>query len=680
MNESMPELAADDLLWLEDIDAEASLKWVRERNAQTEEAFFDAAFEADKARIFQIATRPDQIPFIGRRGAHVYNFWQDAQNKRGLWRRTTLANYQSDAPVWSILLDLDALAEQENEDWVWRGCTTLEPQHRRGLVFLSRGGGDAVVVREFDLEQKRFVEGGFFLPEAKGSAGWLDSNTLLVSSSLGSATSSGYARTVRKWKRDTPFENALIVFECEPHEMVVGGWRQREPEVERTVFHRALDFENSETFLENPDGSLWKLDVPLDADAVLHGEWLLVQLRSDWTLPERAFALDSLIAIRLEDFRAGSRDFAVLFEPKPRRTLQNFSWTRSRLILCVLDNLQSKVFVAEPGANGWNIEPLDDIFPNSTLNAWPLDQSSLDAGDEFLLSVSDFLEPATLCLVSEANRIEPLKSAPRAFDSSEYKVSRHEAPSVDGELIPYFQIGPKNQSAPLPTNLYGYGGFEVSLLPHYLGSTGDVWLEWGGVHVVANIRGGGEFGATWHKAGMREGKALTHEDFAAVARDLIARGVTTPAQLAAHGGSNGGLLVGNMLARFPELFGAIWCSVPLLDMKRYSHLLAGASWVSEYGDPDNEDDWAFLRKISPLHNLEPNRTYPPILLITARHDDRVHPAHARKMAARLEELGAKVWFYEPDDGGGHGAANKEQAARLSALGFAFLKRHLSRAA
>jgi prolyl oligopeptidase len=675
---SSPLVLDDPYQWLEAIESDEALAWVRERNARTQAALFGADFEADRARIYEILTRPDSIPFIGRHGGYFYNFWQDATHVRGLWRRTSPESYRSPEPEWEILLDLDALAHQENEDWVWHGCATLEPEHRLGLMFLSRGGSDASVMREFDLELKAFVAGGFELPQAKGGASWIDEDTLLVSSALGDETVSGYARTVRLWKRGTPFESASVVFEGAREDVWAYGSYRREVGFTRTLFARGLDFENSEHFLGDVDGTMKRIEVPLDCDFTLRGDWILVRLRSPWELPSRTFAADSLLAARFSEFMGGSRDFELLFEPAPRRVLRGMSWTRSRLLVTVLDNLASHILVATPPdqGEGWKIEPLSDVPPAATVSVWPLDGSILEATDDFLLSVTGFTDPTTLYLHTPERGLEALKSAPRAFEAGGLEVTRHEAVSVDGERIPYFQIAKAGQSGPRRTLLYGYGGFQVSLLPSYLGATGAVWLEEGGVYVLANIRGGGEFGSNWHKSGMREGKALCHDDFAAVARDLVTRGVTIPSLLAAHGGSNGGLLVGNMLTRYPELFGAIWCSVPLLDMKRFSHLLAGASWIAEYGDPDNPEEWEWMQRFSAYHNVERERVYPPILLVTARHDDRVHPAHARKMAARLEELGHAVHFYEPDDSGGHGAANKEQAALLSALGYAFLNRVL----
>jgi prolyl oligopeptidase len=670
--------APDPYLWLEEVEGAEALAWVRAQDEITRAALCDEAFEADKAALYEISTRPTNIPFITRRGGRVYNFWQDQEHVRGLWRRTALDEYRKPEPTWETVLDIDALAREEGEDWVWKGCATFEPEHRLGLVSLSRGGADAVVMREFDLVAKRFVDGGFFLPEAKGGAAWLDADTLLVSTTLGedAATASGYARTVRRWRRGLPFAEAAMEFEASESDIWAAAFVDREPGYERVFYRRQITFEEGETFLRRDEAEPVRIDLPLDSAHEVERNWLLVKLKTEWKVGGPSYPADTLLATSFSDFLAGGRDFAVLFEPGPRRVLSSFWWAKTRLVLTVLDNLASRILLAEPIEGGWRIEPLAGLPDAADLTVWPLDAGQLERTDEMLLSISSHIEPTKLALVAADGAIEVLKEAPSAFDVAGLVVTRHEAVSIDGERIPYFMIGARDRDGPRPTVLYGYGGFSVALTPGYLGGIGKIWLENGNVWVVANIRGGGEFGAAWHKAGMRQGKALSHDDFAAVARDLVTRGVTTPKQLAAYGGSNGGLLVGNMLTRYPDDFGAIWCTVPLLDMRRYTQLLAGPSWIAEYGDPDKAEDWAFMQAFSAYHNLRPGRAYPPILLVTSRRDDRVHPGHARKMAAKLMALEQTVFFYEPDEGG-HGAANKEQAAFLSALGFSFLRKTIA---
>ena len=667
----------DPYLRLEDVEGEEALAWVRAHNEITKAALCDASFEADKRTLYEISTRPDNIPFITRRRGQLYNFWQDATHVRGLWRRTSMEEYHTAEPSWETVLDIDALADAEREDWVWKGCGTLQPEQRYGLVSLSRGGADAVVVREFDLVENRFVDDGFALPEAKGAAAWLDKDQLLVSTTLGAnaATASGYPRSVRLWQRGSDFQLAPLLFQGEFNDIYISASVDLEPGFERIFYRRQITFEEGISYLAQEQGDPLLIDLPLDARFDVEKDWLIVKLKSDWALPERIYPADALLAISFSRFLAGDRSFEMLFEPGPRRVLSGFWWTKSRLVLTVLDNLASQIWLGTPGMD-WHLERLEGLPDTASVHTMSLDTGQLERTDEFLLSISSFIEPTKLALVTEDKRIEVLKESPPAFDASGLEVTRHEAVSVDGERIPYYQIGPKEQGGPRPTVLYGYGGFSVSMTPGYLGGIGKTWLERGNVWVVANIRGGGEFGAAWHKAGMREGKRLSHDDFAAIARDLVKRGVTTEERLAAYGGSNGGLLVGNMLTRYPELFGAIWCTVPLLDMRRYTRLLAGPSWVAEYGDPERPEDWAYMAGFSAYQNLEEGRAYPPVLLVTSRRDDRVHPGHARKMAAKLTATKQPVFFYEPDDGG-HGAANKEQAAFLTALGLAFLRKTLA---
>lgn len=670
----------DPYLWLEEVEGDRALGWVREQSAQAADRLRDEQFERDRDTLYELATLPTNIAMISRRGAYVYNFWQDADHVRGLWRRTTLEDYRGGSPDWDVLLDVDALAADEGQDWVFQGTSACEPDNERVLVTLSRGGADAAVRREYDVPGRRFVADGFVVPESKSSTSWVDRDTLLVATTLGegNATASGYPRIVRRWTRGTPLDEAPIVFEGAAADMTVYGYRDRTPGHERTLLRRQTTFEEGETFILDESGEPVRIPVPLDALVDLDRTWLTVQLKSDWTVAGRTHPAGSLLAGDLDEVLAGGGDWQVLFTPGPRRVLAGSFWLDSRLVLNVLDNLTSELVLLSPAAGTWPAAPVAGLPAEATVYAIPLDDGAMTRSDDLLVLVTSYLEPTSLELVRPDGTMERLASAPRAFDPAGLQVSRHEAVAEDGERIPYFQIG-RPSDRPVPTVLYGYGGFNVSMLPEYLGGVGRVWLERGCTWVVACIRGGGEFGPAWHQAGIREGKRRAHDDFAVVARDLVARGVTTVPQLACYGGSNGGLLVGNMLTRYPDLFGAVWCRVPLLDMRRYSKLLAGASWVYEYGDPDVPEDWAFLQGHSAYQLVAPEPAYPPVLLVTSRRDDRVHPGHARKMAARLAEAGQPVLFYEPDDGG-HGAANKLQAAELSALGFSFLRSTIGAAA
>ncbi|MFE7598517.1 prolyl oligopeptidase family protein [Streptomyces sp. NPDC057494] len=666
----------DPYLWLEDVSGEAALAWVAERNAETAEALAaDAGFAPLKTRVREVLDASDRIPYTVRRGAFLYNFWRDAEHLRGVWRRTTLERYRKDAPEWEVLLDVDALAAAEDEKWVWDGARVRRPAYDRALVRLSRDGGDAVVVREFDLTTGEFVEGGFELPEAKTRIGWIDDDTVFVGTDTGpgSLTDSGYPRTVRRWRRGTPVEESELVYEAADADVSAWGYRDDTPGYERDFVGRSLDFFRSETYLLEPDGSTVRVDVPDDALVHAHRRHLLVTLKSDWL----GQPTGSLLAFDFDAFLAGDRTPEVLFTPDERTALSGHSWTRHHLILETMRDVSTRIEVLTPGRDGagWTRTPLVGVPPLSAVGVVDTDP---DVSDEYFLDVSGFLQPSSLHRGHIGGDTEVLKQAPDRFDTAGLTVEQHFATSPDGTRVPYFVIGPDHAATgPGPTLLYGYGGFEVSLTPYYGAVTGRAWLEGGGTYVLANIRGGGEYGPDWHQAALGAHRPRAFEDFAAVARDLVARGITTPDRLGASGGSNGGLLMGAMLTRYPELFGAIVAQVPLLDMTRFHRLLAGASWIAEYGDPDDATDLEHLRALSPYHRIEADRTYPPVLLMTSTRDDRVHPGHARKAAARLRELGHPVLFHENTGGGHAGAGDNEQAAHNSALVHTFLRRHLT---
>ncbi|MEU3609485.1 prolyl oligopeptidase family serine peptidase [Streptomyces sp. NPDC035033] len=666
----------DPYLWLEDVDGEEALAWVAERNAETEaELAAGPGFDAFAERLREVLDAVDRIPYTTRRGPWLYNFWQDAEHVRGLWRRTTLEQYRKDAPEWETLLDVDALAEAEGEKWVWAGARVRRPAHDRALVSLSRDGGDAVVVREFDLADRAFVPDGFTVPEAKTSIGWIDADTVFVGTDHGpgSLTDAGYPRTVRRWRRGTPLAEAVTVFEGEPSDVSAWAWHDATPGFERDFVGRSLDFFRSETHLLTPDGTLVRVEVPEDAEVYAHRRHLIVTLKSPWL----GHPAGALLAFDFDAFLAGDRTAEALFTPDERTALAGHSWTRHHLILETMRDVSTRIEVLTPRAEGgWSRAPLADVPP---LSAVAVTDTDPDVSDEYFLDVSGFLQPSTLTRGTVGGDTEILRQAPARFDTTGLAVEQAFATSDDGTRVPYFVIGPDRSggAAPGPTLLYGYGGFEVSLTPSYAALTGRGWLETGGTYVIANIRGGGEYGPGWHQAALGAHRHRAFEDFAAVARDLVARGITTPATLGAAGGSNGGLLMGAMLTRYPELFGAIVCQVPLLDMVRFHKLLAGASWIAEYGDPEDEADLPHLLDLSPYHRLDPDAAYPPVLLTTSTRDDRVHPGHARKAAARLRELGHPVLFHENTGGGHAGATDNAQAARNKALMYTFLRKHLT---
>ncbi|MET8436077.1 prolyl oligopeptidase family serine peptidase [Streptomyces sp900116325] len=666
----------DPYLWLEDVEGEAALEWVAERNAETEAALAaGSGFASLKERLREVLDASDRIPYAVRRGAFLYNFWRDAGHVRGVWRRTTTEQYRKDAPEWEVLLDIDALAAAEGEKWVWAGARVRHPAYDRALVCMSRDGGDAVVVREFDLATQAFVEGGFQVGEAKTRIGWIDADTVFIGTDFGpgSLTDAGYPRTVRRWRRGTPLEEAALVFEGETGDVATWGWRDTTPGYGRDFVGRSLDFFHSEVYVLDPDATLVRIDVPDDAITHVHRQHLLVTLKSDW-LGQRA---GSLLAFDFDAFLAGDRTAEVLFTPDERTALTGHSWTRHHLILETMRDVSTRIEVLTPTpVGGWAHKPLADVPALSTVTVIDTDP---DISDEYFLDVSGFLQPSTLYHGQIGADTEILKQAPARFDTAGLAAEQFFATSQDGTRVPYFVIGPdRSLTGPGPALLYGYGGFEVSLTPYYEAVRGRAWLERGGTHVIANIRGGGEYGPDWHQAALGADRPRAFEDFAAVAEDLVARGITTPGMLGAAGGSNGGLLMGAMVTRYPQLFGAIVAQVPLLDMLRFHKLLAGASWIAEYGNPDNEADRPHLSALSPYHQLTADQIYPPVLLTTSTRDDRVHPGHARKAAARLRELGHPVLLHENTGGGHAGASDNEQSAHNNALMHTFLWRHLTR--
>jgi prolyl oligopeptidase len=668
----------DRFLWLEDVTGDKALNWVKERNAlSTGELTKSPGFAALDQRLLSILDSKDRIPAVTKHGPWYYNFWRDDKNKRGLWRRTTLDEYRKDKPNWEIVLDLDALAAKEKENWVWHGANFLRPKDERCLLSLSRGGADANVIREFDVVAKDFVKDGFSLPEAKSRVSWRDLDTLYVGTNFGpgSLTHSGYPRVCKEWKRGTNLADAPLVFEGKPTDVSAGVFWDLTPGYVREFAARSPTFFTNEMFFHR-DGKFEKIDKPDDAQAGIHREWMYVRLRTEWKVGGKTYPAGALLAIRFDAFLKGDRNFAVLFEPTERKSLAGYTPTRNHVIINELDNVANRLYVLTPADGTWKREALPEAARFASLQASAVDP---DESDDYFLTVTGYLTPPSLYLGTLGGKApEKLKSQPSFFNAEGLEVTQHEAVSKDGTKVPYFQVACKDLKldGSNPTLLYGYGGFEISMTPGYQPAVGAAWLEKGGVFVVANIRGGGEFGPKWHRSAMKANRHRAYEDFAAVADDLARRKVTDPRHLGAMGGSNGGLLMGNMLTLYPDRFRAIVCQVPLLDMQRYHKLLAGASWVDEYGDPDKPDEWASLRTFSPYHNVKSGVKYPRTLFTTSTRDDRVHPGHARKMVARMLEMGHDVLLYENIEGGHGGAADNKQAAFMSALAYTFLWKEL----
>jgi prolyl oligopeptidase len=671
------EAPSDPNQWLEDVTGAKQLDWVRSQNAVSKKALESLPdFQPLHDRLLSIYNSHDRIPDISKEGGYYYNFWRDAEHVRGLWRRTSLEEYRKKDPAWEIVLDLDALSASEKENWVWKGAVFHYPEYERALVNLSRGGGDSVVVREFDSKAKAFVPDGFILPEAKSQIAWRTKDSVFVGTDFGKGTltDSGYPNVVKVWDRGTPLSAARQIFAGQTTDVASGGFASDEPGYHREFVTRSVTFFSSEQYLMDGD-KLVKLDVPADARVGTFRDFILVTLKTDWTVGGKTYPAGALIAAPWDKFLAGGRDFATLFQPRPRVALAGASTTRNFVIVNEMDNVRNRLFVLAPQADGsWSRVALP--APEfGTVSAGPVDPDS----DDYFLDVTDFLTPTSLYIgtIGKPDK-ELLKQMPSFFSSEGLEVAQHESVSKDGTRVPYFQVSRKGivLDGSNPTLLYGYGGFEVSMTPAYSGGIGAAWLEKGGVYVLANIRGGGEFGPTWHLSAIKENRQRAYDDFISVAEDLIKRRVTSPKKLGIMGGSNGGLLMGVMITERPDLFGAVVCQAPLLDMHRYSHLLAGASWMGEYGDPDKPEEWAYISKYSPYQNTKEGVTYPIILITTSTRDDRVHPGHARKMAARMEAQGHDVLFYENIEGGHAGAANNEERAYMNALAFSFLQKQL----
>ena len=733
--------ASDPYLWLEEVESEESLNFAKAANEACLEALGDPTTSETNtySRVLAALTSDERIPHVAKYGRDdkgeeiMFNFWKDGNNPKGLWRRTTLSSYRTDSPDWQTVLNVDELAEKDGISWVWKGSTSL-PRARdplsndgqrvtRTLLKLSRGGADAIHLKEFDLLKERFVpeeEGGFVFPEAKTRASYRSRDVLSIGSDFGedSLTDSGYPRTVREWVRGTKVEDAPTVFEGEKTDVSVGAYvsdqrfrngpiyevRYRSLTFYTSVYYaRTVQYEHllapNDPLREGVDdpGEFVQVDIQEDASVSFYSKWMFISLRSDWTpIPGgETYASGSLLYVDAAKFLSegkGKCDYHVIFKPSERATFQTYSCTKNYLIMSILDNVKPKLKFYKLGEDG----SLDLVYEEEDAKIRACHASAIDPyeNDEFWCTQSGYTQPSTLYL-ADASRVDApdvegtksdrddifivdkAKSLPEMYDAEGLVVSQKEATSKDGTKIPYFIVSKEGMKldGSTPTLLYGYGGFEVSLGPKYIATSGIAWLEKGGVYVEANIRGGGEFGPSWHKAALKENRQKSHDDFIAVAEDLIANKICSPATLAARGGSNGGLLMGNMYVQRPDLFAAIHCAVPLLDMKRYHTLLAGASWMAEYGNP--EFDWKFLKQYSPYHNIDEDvKSYPPMLVTTSTRDDRVHPGHARKMVKKLWDMGEgkdwPVFYYENIEGGHGGAADSKQQAFMTALAYDFM--------
>lgn len=664
---------ADDYLWLEEVESPEALAWVEEQNQRSlpqlsSHPMYETLYESS----LEVLNSDARIPSVTRRGDYLYNLWRDAEHPRGLYRRTTLDEYRQDDPDWETILDLDALADAEQQNWTWGEINCLYPDYERCLISFSVAGSDAVMVREFSIPDKAIIRGGFSLPETKSRVTWLDEDTIAVGTDLGtgSMTDSGYPAQMRRWQRGQPLEDAPMLFSVPTDSVSVFTTILRDESNTYTLFTDSVSFyERDRAVLQN--GELIDLDIPSDSDIVgLFQNEVFIELRSDWG----EFSQGAIVHAPMPDLLAGTAAPELFVEPGDRTAINSIHITANAVLVNWLDNVRGRLTRYTPSESGnhmgrWNAE---NVVFGSNGAISPLNTSF--EHEDFFVSYQSFTEPTTLYHVGADLEPETLKRLPDMFDASNLATLQYMATSADGTQVPYFVVMDKDapRNGQNPVYLFGYGGFEISYGPYYSPVIGRNWLEHGGVYVLANIRGGGEFGPSWHQAALLKNRHKAYEDFEAVAEDLITRNITSPDHLGIRGGSNGGLLVAASAMRRPELFNAVLSQVPLLDMQRYHRLLAGASWMGEYGNPDDPDMWEYIQTYSPYHNIHEDEDYPLIFFTTSTRDDRVHPGHARKMVAKMRDMGHDVLYYENTEGGHSGAANNEQRARLNALMFAYM--------
>ncbi|MFO0333992.1 MAG: prolyl oligopeptidase family serine peptidase [Pseudomonadota bacterium] len=682
---------SDPYLWLEDVEGERALAWARERNERSlGELRADPRFPRFEADARAILEAQDRIPDPVLMGGRVYNFWQDATNVRGLLRRADWASWESGEPRWETVLDVDALSAKDGKRWVTGMPRCLPPEYRRCLVTLSDGGKDAALVREFDVETREFVAGGVTLPEAKSQESWLDADTLAVATDWGpgTMTESGYPFVMKLWRRGQPLSAATEVFRGTPRDVGIFPVSLRDRDGTRVLVMARL-----ETFFESTQHVLVgerTVQLPVPRRASVQGLWkgqLVVSLEEPWRVPaaqvavasgaaEVEFPKGAVVSFALRELLDGGRlRVHEVYRPGPRESFQSFGGAKSSAFLLASDNVVTRAHRYDFADGRWTRLGTLALPEGAQVTAGDAEVDD----DRAFFYAEGFLVPRSLWLADAATgAVKPVDEMPPRFDASKHVVEQFEATSKDGTKVPYFVVRPKDleYDGAAPTLLYAYGGFQVPMPPAYSGTLGKLWLESGGVYVLANIRGGGEFGPAWHQAGLKTKRQVIYDDFVAVAEDLVARKITTPRRLGIMGGSNGGLLMGVMLTQRPDLWNAVVVQVPLLDMLRYHLLLAGASWVDEYGSPDVPEERAFLERISPYHNLRAGVRYPPPFFVTSTKDDRVHPAHARKTAARLEELGQPYYYYENMDGGHAAASDQRERAKRIALEFTYLSRRL----
>jgi len=676
------DVPGDPYAWLEDIDGPKALEWARAENARSLPVLEkDPRFAALRDEARAILTSPSRLPLGQIHRGSIYNFWQDDTQVRGVWRRASIDSYRTGKPQWQTLIDFDQLAKDENENWVAGDIVCLDPEHRHCMVELSRGGGDTSTWREFDTTAGRFVSGGFALPEAKSSLAWFDADTLVVGTDWGanSLTTSGYARTVKAWRRGTPLSEAKMLFDGQAKDVGVSPFIDHDGGTAQPFVVRAVSFFESEYYYAPGLGAPVQLPWPRNADiqGVLDGR-VIVTLREPWNYRGRVYPNGSIAAYALRDGAA-----ELVFAPTETQSVEAVGIGETGLVVQYLDNVSGRAARIARNAEGRWLSQEITLPANGVVKL----VSAGGGTDAALLSFESLTTPPTMHYVTASNEVDNVLSVPAAYDASDVEVQQRFATSRDGTRIPYFVMGKKSvlERGNAPTVQYAYGGFLSATLPVYYEDpsrpqhgalAGKLWVSRGGVLVLSNIRGGSEFGPRWHDAGLRANRQKVFDDFIAISEDLVRAGVTTPGKLGALGRSNGGLLMGVIANQRPELYGAIVNGVPLFDMKRYTKLGAGASWIAEYGDPDTAD-WNYMSKWSPYQNIRGREVrYPPVFFYTSTKDDRVHPGHARKAAARMQELGHDCLYYENLEGGHGGTSNQEQLAYRIALEYTFFAREL----
>ncbi len=672
--------ADDPFVWLEETRSEPALAWVRGQNERVDQTLGDdPRFAALKAEALAILDAKDRIPGVGFTPYGMVNFWQDAANPRGLVRVTKLDSYRTDTPVWETILDIDALAKAEGREWVYKGMTCLPPAGTRCLVALSDGGKDATELREFDVATRSFVKDGFFLPESQGGAQWIDADTLLVSRDFGggTVTESLYPFTTREWKRGTRIEDAPEIYRGDAKDVSSGAGLLRDAAgtIHGRVATRGVSFFESEKYFWH-DGQWTKIDMPLKANlGGIVDTRILFSTDVEWKAGGKTFPADSILSADLAAFKAdpnGAKK-TLVWKPGPRQTSQGSAITKDALYVSLLDNVRGRVMRFDFAGGKWKSSPVA-LPQNATVGI----AAAADETGEVMFSSTDFLTPSQLYFSDGAAAPVVIKTSPSRFDAEGLAISQFEATSKDGTKIPYFVVARKDVKldGSTPTLLYGYGGFQNSSLPGYSGTIGKLWLEKGGAYVLGNMRGGGEFGPQWHQTAMGANKQRTWDDFIAIGEDLVSRGITSPKRLGVMGGSQGGLLVGTAFTQRPELFNAAVVQIPLFDMLRLPYIGRGASWVGEYGDPRIPEQRKWIEAYSPYQKLVKGVNFPMPFFWASTADDRTHPSHARKAAARMSANGQPYYYYEDMTGGHSGGVDNAQRAKLQALQYVYLMQRL----